>query len=107
MGGPPPKATAVTNLAVGADVDGVILPAAGGPNIRLMGWRARAGAGAATFNIKNGATGATGTVIAPVALLANEDDGEWFGPMGIDANLGISIDWLTGAPDITIYWASL
>lgn len=104
---PAAKATAVSFAAVGADVDAVILPAAGGPNIRLMGWQARAGAGAATFNIKNGATGATGAVLVPVALLASTSDGQWFGENGLDANAGISIDWLTGAPDITIFWASL
>lgn len=105
--GPPPKASVKAFAAVAADVNGAVLPAEGGANIRLMGWHVRSSAAATAVIIKNAATGAGGTALVHVGVEASKEDGEWYGPNGLDANLGISISFGAGAPDIDIYWASL
>mgnify|MGYP000097148250 CR=1 FL=1 len=97
-------ASADVNLAVVADVDAAVAAAAG---LRLVGFAAKesaATAAAATFNIVSGATAAGGTLLVPVELSANESARGWFGPDGIDAVAGVSIDWVAGAVDVVLFY---
>ena len=92
------------NNAVDADVDAAVAAAVG---LRLMGYSAREADGtpaAASFNIKHAATGAAGTVLACVELEASKGDHMWFGPQGLDAADGISIDDIGGTYDVTLYY---
>ena len=88
------------NAAIVADVDAGV-PAS--TNLRLMGWNARATV-AGNFKIKNSATGAAGTILATVALALDEHKFAWFGPKGLDASDGLSIDWVVGTHDIELYY---
>lgn len=88
------------NAAVSADVDAAV---AAGAGTRLMGFSCRETAGAvAVFKIVNGATGAGANKVQVVALAANESTGDWFGPQGIACASGISVDWVSGALEITL-----
>lgn len=91
------------NDLITADVDAAVAAATG---LRLMGWAARESAAVpaiASFQIVNGATGAAGTTLVPVALPASGGDGDWYGPQGLDAAGGISIDFDAGRFDIALY----
>ena len=91
------------NTAVAADVDAAVAAVAG---LRLIGWAAKESDGTpavATFDIKNAATGAAGAVLVPVELSANESTREWYGPEGIPADDGLSIDHIAGTFDIYLY----
>jgi hypothetical protein len=97
-------ASADVNTAVVADVDAAVAASAG---LRLVGFAAKesaATAAAATFNIVHGATGAAGTLLVPVELSANESTRDWFGPDGIAAASGISIDWVAGQVDVVLFY---
>lgn len=97
-------ASADVNLAVTADVDAAVAAQAG---LRLMGFAARESAGtaaAATFKIVHGATGAGGTMMVPVELAANASAAEWFGPDGIAAESGLSIDWIAGEVEVVLFY---
>jgi hypothetical protein len=92
------------NAAVGANVDAAV---AATPGLRLMGYSAKESAGtpaAATFSIVHGATGAAGTSVVHQNFAASGSNSEWFGPDGIACPNGISIDWLTGAVDVNIFY---
>lgn len=92
------------NDAVAADVDAAVAAAAVSV---LYGFTLRESAGAAavaTGKIINGATVAAGTVIAPFELAANESKTVWFGPPGINANNGLSIDHIAGTFDCELYY---
>lgn len=100
-------ASADANLAVAADVDAAVVAAAG---LRLMGFAAKESAGVAavaTFNIVHGATAAGGTLLVPIELAANESVRDWFGPDGIDAANGISIDWVAGTVDVVLFYKTV
>jgi hypothetical protein len=95
------------NAAVAADVEPAVAAAAG---LRLVGWAARESDGTAavaTFRLMNGATVSGGTLLVPVELAANESEGAWYGPEGIDSANGISIDHIAGTVDIVIYHKTL
>ena len=94
------------NAALVADADAAVAASAG---LRLVGFAARESAGtaaAATFFIVHGATGAGGTVVARVELLANESAREWWWP-GIDVASGISIDWVAGTVDVELFYTDV
>lgn len=97
-----PAALVAVNTGVGADVDAKVGAAAG---LRLVGFACRETAGAAAkFIIVTGATGVAGTVLVPVNLAANESRDAWYGPEGLTAASGLSIDWVSGAIDIELYY---
>lgn len=92
------------NAGVTADVDAAV---AAGPGLRLMGlaWREVAGSAAvATFTVVNGAVAATGTLLIPVEVAANGSGYAWFGPHGLAATGGLSIDHVAGAVDVTLFY---
>ena len=90
------------NTGVGADVDAAVAAA---PGLRLCGFSAKeTAAAAATFVIVNGATGAAGTPVVNVNLAASASQTVWFGDGGISCANGISIDWLTGAVNIALFY---
>lgn len=100
-------ATSVTSLAVIADADAKVAAA---PGLRLVGFACResaATAAVAAFNIVRGATVAGGTVLVPVELAANGSMSDWFGPEGIDASTGLSIDWIAGTVDIVLFYKTV
>jgi len=100
-------ALADVNDAVAANVEPAVVAAAG---LRLVGWSARESDGTpavATFRIMNGITVVEGTLLVPVELSANESAREWYGPEGIDASGGITIDHIAGTIDIVIYHKTL
>jgi hypothetical protein len=57
----------------------------------------------ASGNIKNAATGAAGTVLVPFTLAASDSKGAWYGPNGLDAADGISLDWIEGTLDLVVF----
>lgn len=92
------------NTGITADVDAAV---AATPGLRLMGFAARESAGVAavaTFQVIHGATAAGGTVIAPVELAANGSTWAWFGPNGIAAASGLSIDVVAGQVDVDLFY---
>jgi hypothetical protein len=89
------------NSAVSADVDAAVAAVAG---LRLLGFSVRETAGAtASLRIVNGATGAAAGKTQCINLAANESAGDWFGPQGIASPLGLSVDWISGAFEITLH----
>lgn len=93
-----------SNLLITANVDAAVAAATG---LRLMGYSAKESAAApaaATGVIVIGATGAGGTPVVNLNFAASESETVWFGPDGIDAAAGISIDWLTGRFDCQIFY---
>lgn len=92
------------NAAVTADVDAAVAASAG---LRLVGWSIReskSSAAVATGRITNGATGASGTVVANIELAADTSQTFWLGSGGIACPNGISVDWIAGEFDITLYY---
>lgn len=86
------------------DVDAIVAATVG---LRVVGYSARESAGTAdvaTFNIINGATGATGTEVAMVELAANESVREWLWP-GVDCRNGLSLEIVSGTASVCIYYA--
>ena len=93
------------NAAVGADVDAAVAASAG---LRLIGWAARETAGAAAHaKIVHGATGAAGTLVVPISLAANSCATGWYGSEGVPMANGISIDWIDGGLDVTLFYRLL
>lgn len=91
------------NLNVGADVNAAV--AADG-SLRFIGFTCREMAGtpaAAAFKIVHSALGTGTIVLATVELNANESRSDWMYP-GIPCPNGISIDWISGAIDIHIFY---
>lgn len=93
------------NDALVADVDAAVAAATG---LRLMGFACRESHATvpvvATFKIVHGATVGGGTVMIPVELAASESKGPfWFGPDGLDAVNGLSIDWVVGTVDVELF----
>ena len=87
------------NSAIVADVDAAVAASVG---LRLIGWNALATV-TGSFRIKNAATGAAGTRLASGGALAGESIGEWYGPQGLPAPDGLSIDYILGTWDIELY----
>ncbi len=93
------------NDSTTADVDGLINAASG---LKLLGFACResaSSAAVATFRIVHGTLG-THTAVIPVELIANESAREWYAPLGIAMPNGISIDWIAGTVDITVFYTS-
>ena len=88
------------NDAIVADVDAAVAASVG---LRLIGWNALATV-TGSFRIKNAATGAAGTRLASGGAVAGESIGEWYGPKGLPAPDGLSIDWILGTWDIDLYY---
>ena len=92
------------NNGVTADVTPAVV---GTPGLVLMGFACResaSSAAVATFRIMRGNTVAGGRVLIPVELNANESTGDWFGPDGIEATDGITIDFIAGEFDLTLFY---
>ena len=99
----PKAASVVVSEGINTDQENTVPGATG---LRLVGWSARESAGTpavATFGIMNGATVAGGANILRVELAANESSGEWYGPEGIDAANGLTIDHIAGTFDLYLY----
>jgi hypothetical protein len=93
------SAETYASVSLAADVDAAV---AADANLRLMGFSAW---GALICRIVDGATGAGGSNLVFVDLGATETDTRWFGPNGISARDGLSIDWTSGAGFINLHWA--
>ena len=92
------------NNAVTADVEPAVVGTIG---LVLMGFACRESkstAAVATFRIMHGNNVADGKVLVPVELNANESTGDWFGPEGIDARNGLTIDFIAGEFDVTLFY---
>lgn len=82
---------------------------AANPRVRILGWSVRESAGTpavATLRIMRGATVAGGTTIAFVELAANASAQQWYGPQGIEAQAGLTIDHIAGEYDIVVYYTA-
>ncbi len=92
------------NNAITADVDAAV---GGEIGLVLMGFAAResgSSAAVATFRIMRGPTVTEGTVLLPIELSANQSTGDWFGPEGINAEGGLTIDRIAGEFDVTLFY---
>ena len=89
-----------SNDAIVANVDAAVAASAG---LRLIGWNALATV-TGSFRIKNSATGAGGARLVSAGAVAGESIGEWYGPKGLPATDGLSIDWILGTWDIDLYY---
>jgi hypothetical protein len=90
--------------AVVADSNATVAAAIG---LRLIGYSIKETAGvpaATTGRIMHGATVAGGTSVINFNLALSTSDTKWFGPDGIACPNGISVDWLTGQFDITLFY---
>ena len=47
--------------------------------------------------------GAAAGKIAEIGMVANDSKFAWYGPHGIPAALGLSIDWIDGEFDVILY----
>ena len=97
-------ATPVLTAAVTADDDATVVANDG---LRLCGYSlVESNSSAAVFSgkIVNGATGAAAGEVVHFEGIALSSETVWFGDAGIACPLGISIDWLTGEFDITVYY---
>lgn len=98
-------ATAVVSAAATTDADALVAAATG---LRLIGFSIVETAGAAaTLKIIHGATGAGGTELVGVNLAASESTSDWFGPEGIAAASGLSIDRITGTTRVVLYYKTV
>ncbi len=90
--------------AVAADVVQAVPPA---PGLVLMGFAARESDGTpavATFRIMHGPTVGDGVMLLPIELTGNQSTSDWFGPDGIETPRGLTIDWIAGTVDITLFY---
>lgn len=95
------------NTAVAANVDAAVASNSGR---RLVGFACRESAvtpAAATFSIVHGATGAGGTIVVPIKLVANEFRAVWFGDAGIAVANGLSILWVAGTVDVELFFKTV
>jgi hypothetical protein len=88
------------SVAAGAVSREQVFPAS--PNLRFFGYSFReSGAAAAQFRIRDG-TSAAGKILRNIVLVANQEIHEWFGPNGMHAPSGISVERVAGAADQSI-----
>lgn len=100
-----PPCSVDVNAGQATDVDAAVAAATG---LRLMGFSIRESASTAavaTCAVVHGATANGGTVITRIELLPNESRSEWFGPNGIAAASGLSVDITAGTVDADLYYA--
>ncbi len=98
------EALSYSNDALAADVEPAVATVSG---LRYMGFSIRESDGTpavATVAILNGATVAGGARVEVIELAANESKNQWYGPNGIRAADGITIDHIAGTVDIVIYY---
>ena len=103
----PLPASSKTINTITADQANTLPAGPAGNRLVLMGFSCKESAGipaAATFTIQNAAAVDTAKILAHVNLTASQSTREWWGPGGIDADNGITIDFLTGQFDITIWY---
>ena len=101
------SASVDVSAAVTGDQNATVAASEG---LSLVGFAARETAGTAavaTFRIMNGATVAGGTEINPVELNGNESTSDWFGPEGIDASNGLTIDHIAGTFDCMLFYKAV
>jgi hypothetical protein len=99
-------AKAASSATVTADVNALVGATLG---LRIMGWSCKETAGvpaAATFRIMNGETVGAGTVVANVNLALSSSQTVWL-DNGVECPNGITIDFLTGQFDVTVYFMVL
>lgn len=100
-----PAASVDANATITADVDAAVAASAG---LRLVGFSARESAGSpavATAFIVAGADADSGdTDLIKIELAANGSITQWFGPGGIDAAAGLSIDHVAGELEIVLFY---
>ena len=92
------------NLAITGDVEPAVVGTTG---LVFMGFAAResaSSAAVATFRIMAGNDVANGKVLIPVELSANQSTSDWFGPDGIEARDGLTIDFIAGEFDVTLFY---
>ena len=95
------------NAAVADDVDAAV---AANANLVLMGYTYAETTGSPAiyeFMIVNGATGDAAGKVASEGGPASGGGGMWFGDRGIPCPLGISVDFVTGTINLTIYYKIL
>ena len=91
------------NAGITADINAAVAAAAG---LRLMGYSVReskSSPAVCSFDIVNGATGAAGADLAYVELALSSGTTVWFGPEGLDAASGLSVDFISGQFDLVLY----
>jgi len=91
------------STAVVADVNALVTAQGG---LKIMGYSVQESAGvpaAASLRIVNGATSA-GTTTVFQKLVASQSVTTWFGDNGLECPNGITVDWISGQFDITIYY---
>lgn len=72
--------------------------------VRLCGWSVRETAGAtAGFRLWDKGTVGQGNIVGGANLAANGNDHEWLGDKGVLCDGGLTLDWLSGAFDITVW----
>jgi hypothetical protein len=61
----------------------------------------------ATLRIMNGATVGGGAVMANIKLALSTSQTQWFGTDGIECPNGVTIDFVAGQFDITVFYKVL
>jgi|TARA_R110000744_G_scaffold225884_1_gene344293 hypothetical protein len=95
------------NAAVAADVDEAV---GADSNLVLLGYTYAETTGTPAvfeFMIVNGATGAAAGKVASAGGRVSGGGGIWFGERGIPCPLGISVDFVVGTINLTIYYKVL
>ena len=97
-----PEIQITTVLAIGADVEPAL---AGAKNRRLAGFAIRESAAAAAVGrLLHGATVTAGRQFYAATYAASARDSMWFGEKGLGIPNGVSVDWVSGAFDLTLVW---
>jgi hypothetical protein len=105
--GDPNMSTAATQVVVSADATAdVDLAVAADDQLVIMGYciaETAAVPAVAEVQIINGADG-TGQIVAPVFCAASATHNAWFGPQGIPARDGITIERIAGTTSVSVYY---
>lgn len=75
---------------------------------RLMGYAIRetSGTAGATVRLRSGTTVSGTPLGSGVTLAPNESVREWFGPTGINVPTAVFLERVSGATEVTVYWAA-
>jgi len=93
-----------TLTAVTSDQNAVVAANSG---LRLMGYSIKESAAVpalSTCNIIHGATVGGGVIAVNLKIALSSSNTVWFGPDGIAVPNGISVDWVAGQVDISIFY---